>query len=145
MIYLILILILNLPDNVLCQPEDYGLYISTMEAVDRNNDRQKECLEIFYILKKGEKNIELSPADILRLEAYLYEDKKDEALIYFWRIDNLEGVICGPYIYLPFREGFAYNIYKDKIVPALLKIKIIFKDENEIEAMLRDKLSFLAY
>jgi len=117
-----------------------------MEVVDSDNDGQKDGIEIFYILKKGKENTKFNPHSVSRLEAYLYEDKKDEVLISFWQIDDpKELVFKSSIIYLPFRQGFAYNIYMDKIVPSLLKIKIIFNGDREIEACINDRLSFLSY
>lgn len=129
----------------LCQGGGYDFSISTMEVVDRDGDGQKEGLEIFYILRHGDENIILTPEDISQLEAYLYEKGEDEILISYWRIDELEGIIFNSIIYLPFREGFAYNVYIDKIVPAVLKIKIIFRGDTELQAEIRDRLSFLSY
>jgi hypothetical protein len=117
-----------------------------MEIVDRNRDGRKDGLEIFYILKRGEKNIELSQDAISQLEAYLYEDRPEEALMTFWQIGELREVVFSESnIYLPFRRGFAYNIYMDRIVPAILKLKIVFKEGGEIEANLKERLSFLSY
>lgn len=148
MILLILsfVFVLNSPNPAICRADNYDLHISTMEVVDSNGDGKKDGIEIFYILKKGKENIELSPGNISYLEAYLYEDAKDEVLIFFWRMEDSKGLVSKPsIIYLPFRQGFAYNIYIDKIVPAFLKIKIIFNDDREIAADIKDRLSFLSY
>ncbi len=116
-----------------------------MEAVDRNNDGKKDGIELFYILKKGRENIELDPGNISCLEAYLYENREEDVLISFWRIEELTETISQSIIYLPLREGFAYNVYADKIVPAFLEIKIVYNNGNEIEAYIKDILSFLSY
>lgn len=143
-IILILGLVLIPPNHTICQADTYDLHISTMEVVDKDGDHKKEGIEIFYILKKEKENIELIPSTISHFEAYLYEDREDEVLISFWRIDDPKELISrSSIIYLPFRQGFAYNIYIDKIVPAFLKIKIIFNDDREICASLKDRLSFL--
>jgi len=117
-----------------------------MEVVDRDGDGKKDGIEIFYILKKGKESIELTPHNVSCLEAYLYEDGEDDVLISFWRMEDSKGLVSKPsIIYLPFRQGFAYNIYIDKIVPAFLKIKIIFNNGGEVEASIKDRLSFLSY
>ena len=117
-----------------------------MEIVDKNEDGRKEGLEIFYILKRGAGNIDLSQEAISQMEVYLYEDREEEVLITFWPIGELKEVVFAESnIYFPFRGGFAYNVYRDKIVPAILKIKIVFKDGGEVETSLKDCLSFLSY
>lgn len=144
--FLILVFFLIFSNLAVCQAEDYDLYISTIEAVDRNSDGQKDGIEIFYILKKGRENITFNPHGLSCLEAYLYEDRKEEALISFWRIEDPKELTSKPsIIYLPFRQGFAYNIYANKIIPAFFKIKLVFNDGKEAHACFKDNLSFLAY
>lgn len=90
--------------------------------------------------------MELSQEAISQTEVYLYEDREEEVLITFWQTEDLRGAVFSESnIYLPFRGGFAYNVYRDKIVPAILKIKIVFKEGGEVEASLKDCLSFLSY
>lgn len=141
-----LILIFFLPfDHPVCFGEDYSLCLSTMEVIDKDRDGKKDGIEIFYILKKREEDIALSAEDVTRLEGYLYNDNEEGTLISFWRLDSTDGAFYDSMIYLPFREGFAYNIYADKIITAVLKLKIVFSDGNEIEGQLMEKLSFLLY
>lgn len=116
-----------------------------MEVIDKDRDGKKDGIEIFYILKKSEVGIGLSAEDVTRLEGYLYNDNEEGTLISFWRLDSTDGAFYDSMIYLPFREGFAYNIYADKIITAVLKLKIVFSDGNEIEGQLMEKLSFLLY
>lgn len=125
---------------------EYKFRLSTLEVVDKDGDSRKDGLELVYILKNGENILELSPDNIARIEAYLYKEKDNETLMTFWQLEDLKEVVFSTiYIYLPFRTGFAYNVYKDEIIPVVLKIKIVFKEAGEIEAEINDRLSFLSY